>query len=281
MPIIDVDGTSLHYEEQGDRNRPTVVLVHPILFGSHVFDALAAELASDFHVVRPDVHGHGRSGYRAPLTIDGITADFHALMESLHLERVTWVGYSIGGMVGMRLAVRHPEAIGALALVATTASAEPPHLREAAGKLWQLFAAGHREDIVDAALQFFFSPATYREHPELIARYRRDVVERGDVDGIVAAAHAAMERTDIMATIRAIAVPTLVVAGRDDIGAAGPAEAQAIAAAIPGARLAIVEDANHLLALEKSAEFVRLVSTFVRSSSRDRGGSARAQTVPA
>ena len=130
-----------------------------------------------------------------------------------------------------------------------TASAEPSHLREAAGTLWELFAAGHRDDIVDAALQFFFSPTTYREQPELIARYRRDVVERGDVAGVVAAARAAMERTDLMSAIGAITVPTLVVGGRDDIGAAAPAEAEAIAAAIPGARLAIVEDANHLLAL--------------------------------
>lgn len=181
----------------------------------------------------------------------------------------------------MRLAVTHPESIGALALVATTASAEPRHLREASGKLWELFAAGHREDIVDAALQFFFSPTTYREHPELIARYRRDIVERGDVAGIVAAAQAAMERTDLMSAIGAIAVPTLVVAGRDEISAAGPAEAEAIAAAIPGARLAIVADANHLLALEKPAEFVRLVSTFVREPMPRRENPRSAHRTPA
>ena len=265
MPTIDVNGTPLHYEEQGTRGRAPVLLVPPILFGSDVFDSLAAALASDFHVIRPDVHGHGRSGWRAPLTLDGITADFRTLVECLDLHDVIWVGYSVGGMIGMRLAAE-PSLIRRLVLIATTASAEPPHLREASGKLWELFAAGHREDIVDAALQFFFSPATYAEHPDLIARYRKDVVERGDVSGIVAAAEAVMARADFSAELARIPIPTLVIAGRDDIGAAGPTEAESIAAGIPGAKLAIVERANHLLALEKPGEFVRLVGEFVRET---------------
>jgi pimeloyl-ACP methyl ester carboxylesterase len=164
----------------------------------------------------------------------------------------------------MRLALAHPEGIDRLVLVATTASAEPPQLAEAAGQLWALFAAGHREDIVDAALQFFFAPATYQEQADLVARYRKDVVGRGDVTGIVAAATAAMKRDDIMARLGAIGAPTLVVAGREDIGAAGPAEAEAIATAIPGAQLTIIDQANHLLAVERPREFVAAVSAFVR-----------------
>ena len=270
MPVVDVNGVPLHYVEQGNRDRPTVVLAHSMLFGTEVFDALAADLAGEFHLVMPDLHGHGRSGYRTPLTIDGITADYHRLIHALGLTDVTWVGYSIGGMIGMRLALAHPGMLRALVLVATTAAAEPPHLRDATGKLWELFRDGHREDIVDAALQFFFSPATYQQQPELIARYRQNVVERGDVAGIVAAANAAMDRDDIRSQIGSIDVPTLVIAGKDDVGGAAPPEAEAIAARIPGAELAIVENASHLLAVEKPREFVELVSSFVRSASASR-----------
>jgi 3-oxoadipate enol-lactonase len=90
------------------------------------------------------------------------------------------------------------------------------------------------------------------------------MVERGDVTGIVAAAHAAMNRDDVLAKLGTLRIPTLVVAGRDDVGAACPAEAERMAAAIPGARLAIVERANHLLAVERPHEFVDVVSPFVR-----------------
>jgi 3-oxoadipate enol-lactonase len=281
MPTVQIDGTPLHYEDEGDRGRPTVVLVHPILFGTEVFDELASDLRRDFHLVRVDVHGHGRSGFRTPLTVDGMADDFNALLRHLEVGPVAWVGYSIGGMIGMRLALAHPEAIDRLVLVATTASAEPPHLVEAAGNLWKLFAAGHREDIADAALQFFFSPATYREQPELVARHRRSMIERGDVSGIVAAAHAAMNRDDVSAKLGAIRVPTLVVAGRDDVGAAGQAEAERIAATIPGARLAILERANHLLAVERPREFVDVASRFLREAGIAVPGRARSSAMPA
>lgn len=265
MPSIQTDGIHLHYRDEGDRRRPTIVLVHSILFGTEIFDDLATELGRDFRLIRADVHGHGLSGHRVPLDIDGMTEDFHRLLRHLDVGPVVWVGYSVGGMIGMRLAIAHPEAMDRLALIATSASAEPPELAQASAGLWQLFAAGHREDVVDAALQFFFSPATYRDQPALVARHRARVVAIGDASGIVAAAQAATSRDDVTAQLGAIRVPTLVVAGRDDISAAGPAEAERIAAAIPDAQLAIVEEANHMLALERPREFVDVVSTFVRA----------------
>lgn len=264
MPTVQIAGVPLHYEAEGDARRPTIVLAHSVLFGTELFDDLAAELGRDFHLVRVDVHGHGRSGVRAPLTLDAMAADFHALLRHLDVGPVTWVGYSIGGMIGMRVALAHPDAIDRLVLVATAASAEPPHLVEASGNLWALYAAGHREDIADAALPFFFSAATRQDQPDLVARHRRSMVERDDVTGIVAAAQAAMLRDDLSAKLGAIRVPTLVVAGREDVGASDVAEAERMVASIPDARLRIIDGANHLLALERPAEFVATVGAFVR-----------------
>jgi 3-oxoadipate enol-lactonase len=75
MPTVQLNGTPLYYNEDGDRRRPTIVLVHSVLFGGEILDDLAADLRRDFHLVRVDVHGHGQSGFHAPLTIDGMTAD--------------------------------------------------------------------------------------------------------------------------------------------------------------------------------------------------------------
>lgn len=264
MPAVNINGVQLNYQELGDRNNRTIVFAHTILFGSEVFDPLVSELVRDFHLVKVDQHGHGQSGYRTPLTVEDMTADYYQLLTRLKLSNVIWVGYSIGGMIGMRLALTHPKTIGSLILIATTAAPEPPHLREATGKLWELFRDGHREDIADPALQYFFSPATCKNQPALVEWYRNRMISFRNVEGMFEAAGAAMNRTDIRSRIDAITVPTLVIAGKDDIGGAAPAESELIASRIPNAKLAIIEDASHLLVVEKPREVIRLVREFLK-----------------
>src|SRR5262249_21909363 len=147
----------------------------------------------------------------------------------LGLTSVTWIGYSLGGMIGMRLAVAHPEVISSLVLIATTASEDPPELREPTSQLWELFRDGHREDIVDSAMAYFLSSATYKEQPELARHYRDQFVKMQEVDGLYAVAQAVMNRTDITEQIGTITVPTLVIAGGNDIGGAAPPYSELIA----------------------------------------------------
>jgi pimeloyl-ACP methyl ester carboxylesterase len=78
-----------------------------------------------YHLIRLDIHGHGESGFRAPLTLEDMAADYYQLLTKLNLPNVSWVGHSIRGMLGMRLALADPEAIDSLILIATTAQLDP------------------------------------------------------------------------------------------------------------------------------------------------------------
>jgi pimeloyl-ACP methyl ester carboxylesterase len=242
-----------------------MVFAHSLLWGGDSFSELLTELAKNFRLVIPDTHGHGVSGYRNGMTLEEMTEDFHFLLARRGLQNVIWFGCSIGGMIGMRLALTHPHSIDALILLSTTARLDSPDIKEATLHLWKQFRDGHREDIADAAMTFFFASRTYQERPELIAQYRAEFVGMQDANGMFAAALAAFERSDIGQDINRIKVPTLVMTGRED-PAATPEQAEFIAAHIPGAALNIIEDASHLAGIERPLEIAKLVRGFLRKT---------------
>ena len=262
MSVIQINGVALGYREMGNRARPTIVFAHALLWDAAVFDRLLAELADDFHVIAVDVHGHGQSGYRAEMSLEAMAEDFHQLLRQLGLSEVIWVGLSIGGMLGMRLAIAHPEIIAGLILMATTARLDPAPVREQTWKLWEMFRAGHREDIADAALTYFFSPATYAQQPQLVKQHRQRLIAQQQAEGMFAASRAVFDRGDISQQLATIQAPTLVLAGADDL-ATPSTESELIASRIPNAQLAILENASHLLILEKPEAVTQIIKEFL------------------
>lgn len=272
MKIIDVGETSLEFQELGNPANPTIVFTHTILFGPELFDDLVSGLVDDYHLLIVHLPGHGQSSYRSGMTLEGITDDCHELLSKLGLTGVIWVGHSMGGMIGMRMAIKHPQMISSLILIATTAAQEPPGLRYVTGQLWDLFRAGHLEDVVEPSLEYFLSPVTFAERPELAEHFRTEMMNMKNVEGLYTVAQAVINRIDITNEISAISSPTLVLAGKHDVGGASPAESMLIAARIPDARLIILDDASHLLMAEKPDETRRLIHEFLgeirESSSR-------------
>ena len=262
MPVININGVGLNYREIGRRDNRTIVFAHPMLFGSEVFDHLASELVNDYHLILLDIHGHGESGYRTPLTLEEMAADYYHLLTKLDLTNVSWIGHSIGGKIGIRIALANPEAIDSLILIATTARLDPPQLRELAWPLWEMFRDGHREDIVDAALQFTFAPATHKNQPQLIEHYRNKVINYENAEGVFEAVSAVFNRTDLSDQINAIEAPTLVIAGRED-SAMPPVESEFIASRIPNAQLAVIDEAGHMLVVEKPREVTQIIREFL------------------
>ena len=108
MPSLDVNGTTLHYTDDGPRDAPALVLSHSLFFDHVMFDAQVEAFAGEYRVVRYDHRGQGASA-RAPreeLDMDTLTADAAALIEALDLTTVTFLGNSLGGFVALRLAAR-------------------------------------------------------------------------------------------------------------------------------------------------------------------------------
>ncbi|BCA54608.1 3-oxoadipate enol-lactonase [Nitrospira sp. KM1] len=265
MSIVHVNGIPLNYRESGNGNGPTIVFAPSLIWSSDVYDELLGPLKDDFHIVALELHGHGQSGYRLDMTLEGITEEFSLLLKQLNLQRPAWLGCSIGGMIGMRLALAHPDVLDSLILVATSARPDPSQIKGATLHLWKMFRDGHRGDIADPALKLLFAARTFKECPDLIARCRGELIRTKDAAGMFAAALATINRTDISGEIHKIKTRTLVITGRED-PAATPAQADFIETQIPGAEMAIIDDAGHMVALEKPGEVAKLVQGFLAKS---------------
>lgn len=126
----------------GNPQHPTVAFSHTVLWGAVVFQPLITALAPNFHMLDLDLHGHGGSGYRSPLTAEAMAADYADLLTHLGLSKVTWIGYSLGSMIGLRLALRQPALLDKLVLIATNGRADTSPLAAQTRQLWDLFRTG-------------------------------------------------------------------------------------------------------------------------------------------
>jgi 3-oxoadipate enol-lactonase len=213
-------------------------------------------LAERLRLVRLDHRGHGRSPVPpGPYEIADLGRDVLELMDALEIERASYCGLSIGGMVGMWLGVNAPERIERLVLICTSA-----HLPPAEGwaeRAAKVRAAGTVGVVADAVVARWLTPAYAEEHPELVAELRAMLIAT-DPEGY-ASACGAIERMDLRDQLGRIAAPTLVISGAGD-EATPPEHQELIAAAIRGARLETIEPAAHLAAVEQPARVNELIA---------------------
>ena len=218
----------LHVVREGEG--PFVVLSHALGSDLRMWDGVAALLARAHTVLRYDHRNHGGS------------------------ERVA-------EPFGMQaLAAERPDLLRSVTIANSSAHYPDPAPWRARA---EAVAARGVEAIADGAVERWLTPA-FAATPEgaTAARALRDVLVRNDPRAYIDSC-AAVAAIDLREGNRRIAVPTLVIAGAQDL-ATPPAMSEAIVAAIPGARLATL-DAAHVSAVERPAEFVALLIDFWRS----------------
>lgn len=256
-----LNGIDINFAVSGPETAPAVVLHHPIGGALSFWDILAAELDKRYRVVRLDARGHGETSAPAgAYTFDMLTADVIALMDHLGLDKVRFVGLSMGGMIGQYLGINHADRLHALCLAATTCQT-PPEARP----LWEdrirtVGAEGYTQQMVDVALQRWLAPTTFASRPDLVAKFRTYLTSTPP-QGYVGWCHAIRDLA-LADKLKAITTPTLVIAGKED-PAAPPAAAELIASRIPGAELAIVPGAAHMINVEAPDAFHKLVIPFL------------------
>ncbi|MEV0156017.1 alpha/beta fold hydrolase [Micromonospora sp. NPDC050686] len=196
----DVNGVHLYYETHG-QGRP-MILLHGGLGSGEMFAPILPTLAGRHQVILPDLQGHGRTAdVDRPLDLALMADDIAALIDHLGLEKPDVVGYSLGGGVGLQLAVRHPEKVGRL----VSASAQ---IRRDATYPEILAQQGQ---VNAAAVEFMKATPMY----EL---YQRVAPRPEDFGGLLDKIGAAMAQDfDFTEEVRGLRVPTLVVAADADL----------------------------------------------------------------
>lgn len=222
-----------------------------------MWDPQVEGLHDSLRIVRFDHRGHGRSPIPdGPYEIGDLGRDVLALLDRLGIQRASYCGLSIGGMVGQWLAINAPERIERLILICTAA-----HLPEAASVYGQraaaVRAAGTAEIVADAVIARWFTTSWAAANPDIVARHRA-MIAATPAEGYAGCCDA-ITRLDERGGLGAITAPTLVIAGAQD--QAIPAErGRAIAEAVPGARLELLDPGAHLASVERSAAVTALVA---------------------
>jgi 3-oxoadipate enol-lactonase len=246
--------TSLDHSLRGPDRAPVLVLSNSLGTTQELWERQLLALAEHFRVLTYDHPGHGSSPLpRQPCTVESLAHELLELLDELGLERVSLCGVSLGGMVGMALALAAPERVDRLVLACTSAYLGPP-----AG--WteraRIVRGEGMEAVADTVVARWFTPDLARDEPETVARFRA-MLAATPLEGYARCCEA-LGAWDARERIAAIAAPVLVVAGGDD--PATPLEhAQLIASRIPGARLVTLERAAHLANVERAEAFTEAV----------------------
>ncbi|MFF1380164.1 alpha/beta fold hydrolase [Streptomyces sp. NPDC058308] len=234
MPSLDVNDTTLHYEDEG--SGPALLFLHGWGTSGRAWDAQVPEFARDHRVVTVDWRGCGRSAHPARgNTVPDVVDDLVALTEALRLARPVVVGSSIGGAFAVELGVRRPE------LIAGIVSVDAPGYWPSEQAQAELVAALRRDRAGTVAdwVPTWFAPGTA---PALIDRTVRQILASGvHIDAHQATAH----RYDPRPALPGLRTPVHYLHG--ELDTAIPVEvARACAALTPGATLDVIGDAGHM-----------------------------------
>lgn len=258
MPEMRANGIGIHYRFDGPDDGPVVLMSNSLGTRLEMWEPQMPALTGRYRVLRYDSRGHGRSDAPAgDYTIQQLAADAVGLLDALELERVHFVGLSKGGMVGQVLGARHADRLSSLTLCATAC-----HMP--GRELWDDRVRTAREQgmaaLVEQVIERWFTPG-FRASGDPAVELVRAMILATPAEGY-AGCCAAIRDMDLRGTLGGIGVPTMVVAGADD-PATPPERGREIAAALPGARLEVIENAAHLLNIEAADRFDRLLTDFL------------------
>ena len=241
---------SLDHGLHGPEDAPVIVLANSLGTTQALWERQLPVLAERFRVVTYDHPGHGLSDVPTqPCTVEAFARDLLELLDDLDIDHFSLCGVSLGGMVGMALALEAPSRVERLVLACTSAYLGPP-------EPWSERATVVRSDgleaVADAVVGRWFTPTLAEDEPELVARYR-SMLTATPVEGYARCCEA-VGSWDGRRRIAAIPTPVLVIAGAED--PATPAEhAEFIASRIPTAGLRVLEGAAHLANVECADAF--------------------------
>ena len=264
MPTFQRGHTTIAYTDtgapEGKPDAPVVFFAHGLLFSGRMFEPQIEHLRADFRCVAIDFRGQGNSpralgGY----DMDTLTVDVAELLRHLQIPVVNFVGLSMGGFVGIRLAARYPESVHTLTLMDTAATAEEPANRtkyKTLAKVYRL--TGVR-------------PLRTRDAPIMLAPENVDApwveewisrLDRNDRAGMIKAIESVADRDPCEDEAVRIIAPTLIMVGAED-AATPPAKSRRLGELIATTRFHEIPGAGHSATLERPDEVNAILSAFL------------------
>jgi 3-oxoadipate enol-lactonase len=254
--FLDLDGSKIYYEECGT-GPEAVVLIHDGIAHSAVWDGVWPTFCKQFRTIRYDRRGYGRSAVTSQPYFE--TDDLQALLRHLRVKHAMLVGSSHGGALAINFTLEHPDVVQQLVLVGAVVD-----------------GYGFSDHFLTRTMKNQ-APMQKNDVPGLITNWTDDkyvlaadhAEAKKRLSEILTASPQDLTHDDMarptrpaVARLSEIRVPTLILVGDQDIPDVH-AHAGVIENGIPNSRRVVVEDAGHLMYLEKPDEFTRLVITFL------------------
>jgi 3-oxoadipate enol-lactonase len=259
---IKANGIEINYELSGKGGAQVVVLSHSLSCSLLMWDPQMDALNPYFQVLRYDIRGHG--GSDAPsgaYTLNLLAGDVIKLLDALQIDRVHFVGLSLGGMVGQSLALNSPHRLRSLALC-DTAAIVPAE----AQPLWQERMDKARKEgmkaLLDQTMERWFTPFFLKQNSKMVALIREQLLAT-PVSGYIGCAEA-IRRLNYLERLSKIKMPTLIVVGEDDPGTPVSAS-EGMQKGISKSKLVILPSARHLSNVEQAEAFNAALLDFLRS----------------
>ncbi|NKB56478.1 MAG: alpha/beta fold hydrolase [Alphaproteobacteria bacterium] len=266
MPQVTLNGISHHYRLEGPEGAPVLTLAHAQGFTSQSWSAQIDHFSDRYRVLVPDLRGHGQTemagkSYR----IEDLALDIVAFLDALEIEQTHYAGASLGGMAGFALALDHAERLRSVSFVTTQgilpqASIDGQHAATA------VMRKDGAEARADAVLERYLRRGYQADQPNSYAELRRQFTTN-PVEGYAEAGDAIFAM-DFDPRVGEIDLPTMVIAGSDDI-ATTPERMTLYRDSIPGAKMEIIPNAGHMPYVEAADAFNVVLAGFLDALPRN------------
>ena len=265
MPDLKINGARIHYEEFGE-GAETILFSHGLLMSGEMFQDQVSAFTDRYRCITFDHRGQGKSqvtptGY----DMDSLTEDAASLIRKLDCGPCHLVGLSMGGFVGMRLAIRYPELLKSLTLMETTADPEPeenkgPYRRLAFVGRWFGFRL-----VLKPVMQIMFGRSFLKDTERTHLRKHWEAHLTGlKRIGTSRAAHGVIDREGVYEQLEKIAVPTLILVGDEDV-ATPLAKSERMRAAVKHSELTVIPRAGHSSSIEEPEAVNKALIRFLNS----------------
>ncbi len=258
--VTTKNGIRLSTRIDGAPDLPWLVLCNSITANYKMWDPQMAGLSERYRVFRYDARGHGDSDVPpTPYTFDDLVEDVIGLMDHFEMAHPAFMGLSLGGMTGLGVALTQPKRLSLLVCCDARADAPPPFVQGWTDRIKQVHDAG-LSSIVSGTVERWLSASFRASHPQAVVEIERMILTTSAVG--YEGCGEALKRLNYLDRLSEITVPTLFVAGSDDVGAP-PDVMRAMAGRVKGAQFAIVEGSAHLPNIDNPAGFHQAVRNFL------------------
>lgn len=259
--LVKANNIQINYELSGKKEAQVVMLSHSLGSGLVMWHPQLEALEPRYRLLRYDTRGHGKSDTpKGPYTLEMMGEDAIALLDALGIDKVHFIGLSMGGMIGQFLGLYHPNRLHCLVLC-DTSSIFLPEGQPAIQERIDTAKTKGMEALVEPTMERWFTPPFITRNPPSLGIIRKQFLAT-PVGGYVGCSEA-IRKLNYLSQLSGINLPTLILVGEEDPGTPVSA-AEAIHKRIRNSKLVIIPYARHLSNVEEPGVFNSALTGFLK-----------------